>query len=93
MSELTTLSPQLDITLTNMSNVPAFKTANEFSMHIEQLAVDKRVSHLDAVLMFCEEHYLEPSDIASKITKSLKAKIENDFRELNYLPKQAQLDV
>lgn len=62
-------------------------------MHIEQLAVDKRISHLDAVLLFCEQHLLEPSDIASKVTKSLKAKIEKDFRDLNYLPKQAQLDV
>lgn len=94
MSESITFLPQPVITSnTTMSNVPAFKTANEFSMHIEQLASEKKVSHLDAVLMFCEEHYLEPSDIASKITKSLKAKIENDFRELNYLPKQAQLDV
>lgn len=76
-----------------MSNIPAFKTANEFSMHIEQIASDKRISHLDAVLAFCQEHYLEPSDIASKITKSLKAKIEEDFRELNYLPKKAQLDL
>jgi len=85
-------SPQLDIA-SPMSNLPSFKTPNEFSMHIEQLAVEKRISRLDAVLLFCEQHMLEPSDIASKITKSLKSKIESDFRDLNYLPKQAQLDV
>jgi hypothetical protein len=62
-------------------------------MNIENIAASKRMSHLDAVLLFCETHSLEPSDISSKITKSLKAKIENDFRELNYLPKQAQLDM
>jgi len=62
-------------------------------MHIENLAAEKRISHLDAVLLFCEEHFLEPDDIATKITKSLKGKIENDFRELNYLPRHAQLDV
>lgn len=92
MSEsITYLQPQS--TIFEMSNIPAFKTANEFSMHIEQLASEKKISCLDAVLLFCQEHYLEPQDVASKITKSLKAKIENDFRELNYLPKQAQLDV
>lgn len=76
-----------------MTDIPAFKTSNEFSLYIERLAVEKRLSHLDAVLHYCETHSLEPSDIASKINKSLKEKIENDFRELNYLPKQAKLDV
>lgn len=73
--------------------VPAFKSANEFSMHIEKLAHARRLSHLDAVLAFCSDHMIDPEDIASKINKSLKEKIEQDFRELNYLPKQAQLDM
>lgn len=76
-----------------MTNGPTFKTPTEFSMHIENLATEKRMTHLEAVMWFCEQHYLEPEDIATKITKSLKSKIEHDFRELNYLPKQAQLDV
>jgi len=73
--------------------VPAFKSANEFSMHIESLAAAKRLSYLDAVLSFCAEHMIDPEDVASKINKSLKEKIEQDFRELNYLPKVAQLDL
>jgi cell division ATPase FtsA len=48
---------------------------------------------MDAVLAYCKENYLEPDDVASLINKSLKDKIEMDFRQLNYLPKQAQLDV
>jgi hypothetical protein len=48
---------------------------------------------MDAVLDYCKENYLEPADVASLINKSLKDKIEMDFRELNYLPKQAKLDV
>jgi hypothetical protein len=70
-----------------------FKTANEFSLHIEGLVRDKRISYMDAVLEYCKENYLEPQDVASLINKSLKEKIEMNFRELNYLPKQAQLDV
>lgn len=70
-----------------------FKTANEFSLHIEQIVKDKRLSYMDAVLDYCKENYLEPADVASLINKSLKDKIEMDFRELNYLPKQAKLDV
>lgn len=70
-----------------------FKTANEFSLHIEQIVKEKRLSYMDAVLYYCKENYLEPEDVSSLISKSLRDKIEMDFRELNYLPKQAQLDV
>ena len=70
-----------------------FKTANEFSLHIEHIVSTKRISYMDAVLEYCRENFLEPEDVTSLISKSLKDKIEMDFRELNYLPKQAQLDV
>ena len=70
-----------------------FSTANEFSLYIEQVVREKKMTYMDAVLNYCKENYLEPDDIASLINKSLKDKIEMDFRELNYLPKQAQLDV
>lgn len=76
-----------------MNDLPVFKTSNEFSLHIEKLAVEYRLSHLDAVLKYCSDHMIEPGDISSKINKSLKEKIENDFRDLNYLPKRAKLDV
>lgn len=70
-----------------------FKTSNEFSLHIEQTAKTLRMSHMDAVLHYCKENYLEPEDVAKLINKSLKDKIEVDFRDANYLPKQATLDV
>lgn len=70
-----------------------FKTANEFSLHIESIVRQKRMNYMDAVLEYCKENFLEPEDVASLINKSLKDKIEMDFRELNYLPKQATLDV
>jgi cell division ATPase FtsA len=76
-----------------MNDLPVFKTSNEFSLHIEKMAVELKLSHLDAILKYCADHMIEPSDIASKVNKSLKEKIENDFRELNYLPRQAKLDV
>ena len=70
-----------------------FKNSNEFSLYIEQLVNLKKMSHMDAVLEYCKENLLEPDDIARLINKSLKDKIEMNFRDLNYLPKQAQLDV
>lgn len=69
-----------------------FKNSNEFSLYIEQLVQSKRMSHMDAVLEYCKENFLEPQDVSRLINKSLKDKIEMNFRELNYLPKQAQLE-
>lgn len=70
-----------------------FKTSNEFSLYIEQVSKEKRMNHMDTILAYCKENFLEPEDIASLINKSLKDKLEMDFREANYLPKQATLDV
>lgn len=83
----------LSLLNTGLTKETMFKTANEFSLYIEQLVKEKKMSYMDAVLEYCKENYLEPDDVASLINKSLKDKIEMDFRELNYLPKQAQLDV
>ena len=70
-----------------------FNTSNEFSLYIEQVVREKKMSYMDAILEYCKENYIEPEDITSLINKSLKDKLEMDFREANYLPKQAQLDV
>lgn len=70
-----------------------FKSSNEFSLYIEQRVIETKMSHMDAVLEYCKENFLEPSDVSRLINKNLKDKIEMNFRELNYLPKQAQLDV
>ena len=70
-----------------------FRSSNEFSLYIEEKVRNKKQPYMDAVLEYCKENYLEPDDIANLINKSLKDKIEMEFREMNYLPKQAQLDV
>ena len=75
------------------SDIPSFKSANEFSIHIEKTVLERRITHLEAVLEFCDRHMIDPSEIASKVNKSLKEKIEHNFRELNFLPKQAQIDI
>lgn len=70
-----------------------FKNAAHFSLHIEQLAAEKRISHMDAVLLYCSENYIEPDEIKSLVNKPLRDKIEIDMREANLLPKRAALDV
>jgi hypothetical protein len=70
-----------------------FKSANEFSLYIESVVKEKRMTYMDAILEYCKENYLEPDEVSRLVSKSLKDKLEMDFREANYLPKQAQLDV
>lgn len=70
-----------------------FKGASSFSLHIEKLAKERRLSYMDAVLKYCEENYLEPDDIKHLINKTLKDKIEQDMMDSNMLPKKATLDI
>ena len=76
-----------------MTDKQQFKTSNEFSLHIEKIAQENKISHMDAVLKYCEDNLLDPEDIAGKINKSLKEKIALNMIDLNYLPKQASLDL
>lgn len=78
---------------TSINTLKMFKTSNEFSLYIEQVVNQKRITHMDAILEYCKENYLEPEDIAKLVNKSLKEKIALNMQELNYLPKKAQLDV
>jgi hypothetical protein len=70
-----------------------FKNTNEFSLFIETLVAEKRISHMDAVLLYCEKNFIDPEDISGMINKNLKQKIERDMIELNYLPKKGTLDI
>lgn len=70
-----------------------FKSAAQFSLHIEQMATEKRMTHMEAVLKYCEENFVEPDEIKNLINKPLRDKIEIDMREANLLPKIASLDV
>lgn len=70
-----------------------FKNASGFSLHIEELARSLKITHMEAVLKYCEDNFLEPDDIKTLINKTLKDKIEMDMREVNLLPKKATLDV
>ncbi len=68
-------------------------TSKTFSMEIERLAIDKKISHMDAVLDYCHRQDIEPDTVSRLISKSLKEKIEANARDLNFLPRQAQLPV
>ena len=68
-------------------------TSKEFSLKIENIVKEKQISHMDAVLWYCEQEGLEPDSLRPLISKALKEKIEANARDLNFLPKCAQLPV
>ena len=71
----------------------ALSTTKTFSLEIENIAKEKRVTHMEAVLWYCKKEGIEPDTVSSLISKSLKEKIESNARDLNFLPRQAQLPI
>lgn len=71
----------------------ALNTSKSFSMEIERIALEKNITHLDAVLDYCHRQDIEPDTVGNLISKGLKEKIEANARDLNFLPKQAQLPI
>ena len=72
---------------------PLVQTPKKFSLEIENIAKDKKITHMDAVIHFCQKNDIEPDTVGRLITKGLKEKIEANARELNYLEKQATLPI
>ena len=68
-------------------------TSKTFTTVIENIVKEKNLTHMDAVLWYCEEEGLEHDSLGTLISKGLKEKIEANARELNFLPRQAQLPI
>ena len=62
-------------------------TPKRFSKIIEDIVQDKSITHMDAVLLYCDNHELEPEDVKKFVSKTLKDKITVNAQDLNYLPK------
>ena len=71
----------------------ALHTPKTFTLEIESIVKEKSISHMEAVLWYCDQQDIEPDSVKSLISKGLKEKIEANARELNFLPKQAQLPI
>ena len=68
-------------------------TPKQFALIIEKRASKKRLTHMEAVLWYCAKEGIEPDTVGSLISKGLKEKIEANARDLNFLPRQAQLPI
>jgi hypothetical protein len=59
--------------------------SKEFSLKIEQVRREKRISYMEAVLEFCKEKDIDPGQVNGLISKSLKEKIKAEAIDLRLL--------
>ena len=69
--------------------------SKEFSLTIENIVKEKKISHMDAVIWYCEQNGLDPSQVSSLISKSLKEKIQLEASKANLIkiPETGKLPV
>jgi len=68
-------------------------TPTKFSLLIEQMVIDKKITYIDACLEYCKEKEIEPNSVGRLVNKSLKQKIQMEAEELHFLPKTNSLPV
>ena len=59
--------------------------SKEFSLTIENIVKEKKISHMAAVIGYCEQNGLDPSQVSSVISKSLKEKIQVEASKANLI--------
>jgi len=72
--------------------LPTISTS-DFIAEIDRIVTTKKVTYMEAVILFCEHTGVEIETAASIIKSSvkLKAKIQDDAEQLNFLPKTRKL--
>lgn len=70
-----------------------FTTSNDFSLYIEKIAKQDKSNYIDAIINYCDNHMLEPYEITNLINTSLKEKLINDYKQLNYITKEPTLNL
>ena len=68
-------------------------TPTKFSLLIEQMVIDKKITYIDACLEYCKEKEIEPNSVGRLVNKSLKQKIQMEAEALHFLPKTNSLPV
>ena len=68
-------------------------TPKKFAIIVDELVRTKRLTHMEAILYYCEQNLIEPDTISKWIDRSLKEKLQADAEALHYLPKTSSLPV
>ena len=68
-------------------------TPKRFALIIDELVRTKHLTHMEAIIYYCEQNIMEPEQVTKWIDRSLKEKLQADAESLNYLPKTSRLPV
>jgi len=70
-----------------LHNIKKIKT--ELLIGVENLVAKKKISYLEAALLYCEDHNIDLEQAATilQTCKKITLCIESDARELNFLKK------
>ena len=68
-------------------------TPKRFALIIDELVRMKHLTHMEAIIYYCEQNLMEPEYVTKWIDRSLKEKLQSDAEALNYLPKTSRLPV
>ena len=68
-------------------------TPTKFSLLIEQMVIDKKITYIDACLEYCKDKEIEPNSVGRLVNKALKQKIQMEAEALHFLPKTNSLPV
>jgi hypothetical protein len=76
-------------------DIENIKSPTSFMKEIEELVVEKKLDYIDAVVYYCKINDVEIETAAALIKGSakMKAKIQNEAEEQNYLPKSRKLPI
>tara|TARA_B100000927_G_scaffold194610_1_gene157023 strand:+ start:1795 stop:2034 length:240 start_codon:yes stop_codon:yes gene_type:complete len=69
-----------------------FLNKSRFSKLIEKTVVDKTVGYMEAILLVCDKHNIEPEDVRKFVSPIIKSKLEAEAMKLNLLPRVNAID-
>lgn len=80
-------------THTDEVTINSVKSPTQFMQEIDKIVSEKKIEYIDAVILYCTQNNIEIETAASLIKGSakMKAKIQFEAENLNYLPKSGKL--
>jgi hypothetical protein len=64
-----------------------FETPSQFSLHIEELSASSGDNYIETILSYCDDNFVDYSDVAKMITPALKQKIFEQASGQHSMPK------
>ena len=66
-------------------------TTQKFSLVIENVVKDKKLTYMDAITWWCEENEFDIETAAKLLNVNIKEKIKFEAQELNFLERPSRL--